>query len=44
MQPHRGQNNPAHIQSYSVALMKAKEIGEVYPYPPKMNKKDMEMA
>ena len=41
IQPHRGTNCPASVQSYGVALMKGREIGTIYPYPPKVNKKDM---
>jgi len=33
--PHRGANSPSHIQSYPVALMKAKSMGKLIPSQPK---------
>ncbi len=39
IQPHRGVNSPKSIQTYNVALMKAQEAGPIYPYPPKVARK-----
>ena len=39
VQPHRGMNSPKNIESYGCALMKAEEIGTIYPYPPKVGQK-----
>ena len=35
MHPHRGKNQPKNIQSYPVALMKAKSQGTLVPKPPR---------
>ena len=33
--PHRGVNSPSHVQTYPVALMKAKSMGKLVPTQPK---------
>jgi len=33
--PHRGKNKPKNVQSYPVALMKAKSQGNLIPAPPR---------
>ena len=33
--PHRGANSPSHVQTYPVALMKAKSMGRLVPTQPK---------
>jgi hypothetical protein len=35
VQPHRGANSPKNLQSYPVALMKAKSMGTIIPVQPK---------
>lgn len=35
MHPHRGKNKPQNLQSYPVALMKAKSQGALVPTPPR---------
>lgn len=39
IQPHRGINSPKSIQTYNVALLKAQQAGPIYPYPPKISRK-----
>ena len=33
-------NSPKNQESYAVALMKAKSIGTIHPYPPKVSQKE----
>lgn len=42
VQPHRGANSPSHVQSYPVALMKAKSMGRIVPSQPKTSCKYLE--